>query len=633
MSGFFVEAFAYLVAAVIAVLLAQRLGLGSVLGYLLAGVVIGPFGLGVVGEEGADVMHFAEFGVVMMLFVIGLELDPRDLWRQRGALLGLGGAQLAVTATLLAAIGLALGVPWQMAVAAGAILALSSTAIVLQSLQERGWLALPGGQRSLVVLLFQDVAVIPLLAALPLLATLPVSSVEAGHGHSLVASWPAWARGIATMVAVGALVVGGRVLVSPAFRLIARSRLREAFTAASLLLVIGVALLMEYVGLSPALGAFVAGIVLASSEFRHELESDLEPFKGLLLGLFFLAVGASVDFALIGARIGTVTGLVLTLVLVKFAVLFALGRWDRLHLDQRWLFAIGLAQGGEFCFVLLSFAKGVGVLDAITSGVLVAVVAISMALTPLGLVLYDRVIRPRTGTREVAASRPPDDIHGRAPVLVLGYGDFGSTLGRLLRAMDVPQTVLDHDADRVDVLRRMGLDVYYGDAAREELLRAAGAARARVACVCFGDLEQSRRVVATLQRHFPALPLLVRAADRGQAYALMEQGVREVYRDALDPSLRMGVAALRTAGLPAHEATRAAQAFRRHDERLLRELAKTFRADDAVARARDAIAWLERAMQADRQRDLLHEEGAWDAESLRVEFGGGRTPDATPGPH
>jgi monovalent cation:proton antiporter-2 (CPA2) family protein len=623
MHEFFAQAFAYLAAAVVAVLLAKRLGLGSVLGYLIAGVAIGPFGLGFVGEEGTDVMHFAEFGVVMMLFVIGLELDPRELWKQRGVLLGLGGLQVGVTTAVLAAVGLALGLPWQSALAAGGILALSSTAIVLQSLQERGWLSLDGGQRSLVVLLFQDVAVIPMIALLPLLAvTAAVIPDDGGHSASIVAHWPAWGRALATVVAVGSLVAGGRFVVGPAFRAIARARLREAFTAAALLLVIGIALLMQFVGLSPALGAFVAGIVLASSEFRHELEGDLEPFKGLLLGLFFLAVGASVDFGLVGERLGTVLGLVFALMFIKGAVLFGLGRVYGLQLDQRWLFAFALAQGGEFCFVLLSLATSAGVLTGDVAGILVAVVALSMALTPVGLVFYDRVIRPRFGTKEAPTARAHDEVHGEAPVLVLGYGHFGSTLGRLLRAVGVRQTVLDNDADRVDLLRRMGLEVYYGDAAREELLRAAGAERARVACVCFSDIEQTRRVVHSIRRHFPALRVLVRVDDRPDAYQMIETGVTEVYRDSLDTSLRMGTDALRAVGIPAHEAHRAAQAFRRYDERNLQRLASGFRTDQAVSMAREAIEDLERQLQQDQQRTRTLDAGAWDPESLRDEFGG-----------
>ncbi|MGB5311459.1 MAG: monovalent cation:proton antiporter-2 (CPA2) family protein, partial [Polyangiales bacterium] len=354
--GFFFQAFVYLAAAVLAVPVAKRLGLGSVLGYLLAGMAIGPFGFGLIGSEGEDVMHFAEFGVVMMLFLIGLELQPSLLWRMRGPILGLGGMQVAVTTAAFTGIGVALGQPLRAAFAIGMILALSSTAIVLQTLAEKGLLDTDGGQGAFSVLLFQDIAVIPILAVLPLLGSGSGGTSSTGHGTAWVDGLPAWGQTLAVLGAVSAIVVGGRYLMRPLFRFIAHARLREIFTAAGLLLVIGIALLMAQVGLSPALGTFVAGVVLAESEYRHELEADIDPFKGLLLGVFFIAVGASVDFALIANEPATIAAIVGALVIVKMIVLFGLAKAFRMGLDQSMLFTFALAQGGEFAFVLFSFA-------------------------------------------------------------------------------------------------------------------------------------------------------------------------------------------------------------------------------------------------------------------------------------
>lgn len=624
MQDFLRSATVYLAAAVIAVPLAKRLGLGSVLGYLLAGIVIGPAVLGFVGAEGQDVMHAAEFGVVMMLFVIGLELEPALLWRLRGALLGLGGSQVALTALLVAGISIALGQVWQAGIAIGFILALSSTAIVLQTLQEKGWMRTAAGQQSFAVLLFQDLAVIPLLALLPLLATMPVlQSAEAGHGAAAWAEHLAgWQRALVTLAAVGAVIALGRTIVPAAFRVIARARLRETFTAAALLLVIGIAVLMELVGLSPALGTFLGGVVLANSEFRHELESDIEPFKGLLLGLFFIAVGASIDFPLIASQSITVAGLVIGLILVKALVLWVLGRASGMGKDQHLLFTLALAQGGEFGFVMLSFASQNGVLDAPTSGLLVATIALSMAATPLLLLFWERVLAPRTGTREAPARAmdTPDEEH---PVIIVGYGDFGSSVGRLLSAAGVNATVLDLDSDRVDVLRRLGLRVYYGDAGREELLRSAGAERAELVLLCVGDAETNLALAKRIRHQFPHLQILARASGRLSAYELLEAGVPHVYRESVDGAMRVGADALRLLGRRAHSSWRLAQAFRRRDEANLRRLAVVFRDRQThLNLAREAIRDLEASLQGDTVAQDSRDDAAWDAESLRREFGG-----------
>lgn len=623
--GFFFQAFVYLGAAVVAVPLAKRLGLGSVLGYLLAGMIIGPFGFGFIGEEGQDVMHFAEFGVVMMLFLIGLELQPALLWRMRGPILGMGGLQVSSSAALISGVALIAGLDWQAALAVGLILALSSTAIVLQTLAEKNLINTDGGQSAFAVLLFQDISVIPMLAALPLLAAGPadVAVHVADHGASWVDGLPAWGQTVSVLLAVVAIVIGGRYLMRPLFRFIARTRQTEVFTAAALLLVIGIALLMAQVGLSPALGTFLAGVVLADSEYRHELEANIEPFKGLLLGVFFIAVGASVDFGLVAAEPGVVTAIVGALIVTKLIVLIAIGRLFGMSSDQNLLFSFSLAQGGEFGFVLFSFASQEGVLDTATTQKLIAAVAISMAVTPLLMLLNDKVLQPRFGTRE-RETRAADVIEESNPVIIAGFGRVGGIVGRFLRANGVGTTVLEFDSDHVEVLRKLGLKVFYGDASRLDLLRAAGAERAKVMLLAIDDHEKTMGMVETIRSQFPNLKLLARARGRLEAYELIETGVDDVYRETFETSLRMGIDALTALDVRAHRAHRAAQRFRRHDEASLRELAR-MRHDrnQYFTAAREQMELLERTMLQDLEdRDDLADAG-WDAESLRRDFSGG----------
>jgi monovalent cation:proton antiporter-2 (CPA2) family protein len=619
---FFGQAFVYLTAAVVAVPLAKRFGLGSVLGYLLAGVVIGPLGLGLVGEEGQDVMHFAEFGVVMMLFVIGLELEPALLWRLRKPILGLGGVQVAATTALATGVGMALGLEWKPALAVGMTLSLSSTAIVLQTLAEKGLLKSVGGQGAFSVLLFQDIAVIPMLALLPLLAT---GHAEVGESHGTT-TWieglPAWLQTMAVLGAVVGIVVGGRYLLRPVFRILGRVRMREVFTAAALLLVIGIALLMSRVGLSPALGTFLAGVVLANSEYRHELESDIEPFKGLLLGLFFIAVGASIDFALIQAQPGLVAGLTLGIVALKLAVLLSLARVFKLGTDQGLLFAFALPQVGEFAFVLFSFANQEGVLEPSITSPLVAAVALSMALTPLLLMLNERVLQPRLGTPRVA-EREPDAMDEHNPVLIAGFGSFGTTVGRLLKAKGVETTVLDIDSDRVEVLRRLGLKVYYGDATRYDLLDSAGASQAKLLVLAVDGPERTLELAKTARKHFPNLTILARAFDWRDAHDLREAGVEHVYRQTLDTALRMGADTLSLLGFRAYQAHRATQTFLRHDEESLVHLAEWRGREDRsgyLSAARQRIEELEQLLLADLEEEDLDRDAGWDPESLREDF-------------
>jgi monovalent cation:proton antiporter-2 (CPA2) family protein len=620
MSGdFLFQAFVYLAAAVATVPIAQRWGLGSVLGYLLAGVAIGPFGLGLLGGGGQDVMHVAEFGVVMMLFVIGLELQPALLWRLRGPILGLGGLQVSASAVAIGACAMALGLGWKPALAVGLTLSLSSTAIVLQTLAEKGLLKTAGGQSAFAVLLFQDIAVIPMLAVFPLLASRPVSGLHSHAADTLVSRLPAWASTLAVLGAVAAIVFGGRFLVRPVFRALARTRLREVFTAAALLLVVGIALLMSAVGLSPALGTFLAGVVLATSEYRHELESDVEPFKGLLLGLFFIAVGASIDFALVGAQPLAVLGLVAGVIAVKLLVLAVLARGFGLSLDHALLVAFALPQVGEFAFVLFAFANSQGVLGAEITGPLVAVVALSMALTPLLLLLYERVLAPRLGAGG-SPDREADAIERERPVIIVGFGGFGATVGRLLRANGLEATVLDIDSDRVELLRRLGMTVYYGDATRHDLLHTAGAAKARLLVIALDTPEKTLEVVHTARRHFPDLEILARAFDWQDAHELLAAGVTHVYRGSLDTSLRLGADALRLLGFRAHQAHRASQRFLRHDEQALRDLTAE-RGDRAayISLARQRIEELEQMLRADLEAPPLDRDEGWDPEPLREE--------------
>jgi monovalent cation:proton antiporter-2 (CPA2) family protein len=620
--GFFFQAFVYLGAAVIAVPVAKRLGLGSVLGYLLAGMVIGPFGLALIGAEGQDVMHFAEFGVVMMLFLIGLELEPSRLWRMRAPIMGLGGLQVAATTVAIGMTALAFGFRWNAALAIGMILALSSTAIVLQTLAEKGLLGTDGGQCAFAVLLFQDLAVIPMLAVLPLLASGTTAQAAGAGQASWVEELPAWGQTLAVLGAVTAIVVGGRYSVRPVFRFIAKTRQTEIFTAAALLLVIAIALLMVQVGLSPALGTFLAGVVLANSEYRHELEADIEPFKGLLLGVFFIAVGASIDFASISSDPGGVIAAVAALIVVKLAVLVALGRAFGMGFDQNLMFSFSLAQGGEFGFVLFSFAAQQGVLDAETTQRLTAVVAISMALTPILVLLNERLIQPRLGTRE-RQEREPDMIDETNRVIIAGFGRVGGIVGRLLRANGVGATVLEFDSDHVELLRKLGLKVFYGDASRLDLLRAAGAQEAEVMVLAIDDHDKLMGMLETVQKHFPHLKLLARARGRVEAYDLLDRGV-QVYRETFDTSLRMGIDTLRALGARGYQAHRSAAKFRRHDESALETLARVRHDQDQyLSAARQQIQVLEETMLQDaRSEDDLRDTG-WDAESLRQEQGDG----------
>lgn len=615
-ASFLFQAFIYLVAAVIAVPIAKRLGLGSVLGYLLAGVAIGPYALGLIRGH-SDVKHFAEFGVVMMLFLVGLELRPAMLWRLRGPILGMGGVQVLATGLAIAAVGMLAGVGWRISLAAGFILAMSSTAIVLQSLAERNQLKTCGGEASFSVLLFQDIAVIPILALLPLLALGPASG---GGGHDgPISKLPGWAQALATLGAVAGIVFAGRFGLQYVFRFVAKAHLREVFTATALLLVIGIALLMESVGLSAALGTFLAGVVLAESEYRHQLEADIEPFKGLLLGLFFISVGVDIDFQLIASKPGLIAALVTGLVAVKFAVLTALGRTSRLEWSQTLLFAFGLAQGGEFCFVLLQFAVDHGVFTDAVSKPLVGAVALSMALAPLLFTINDRFVQPRFVVRK--SEREADEITDHDnPVILAGFGRFGHVVGRLLRGNGYGVTVLDTDPDQVEMFAQFGVKSFYGDATRLDLLHTAGAARAKLFVLAIDDEVKSLELVKTLRHEFPQLRIFARANSRQHASELMRMGVPDVYRETFGSALDLGSDALRALGMRANQARRAAMIFKRYDEASMRDMVQlTEINNEYISRARQHIANLESLLQNDRVGFVDHRDDAWEAAPRQAE--------------
>ncbi|RZQ47351.1 potassium transporter [Vibrio vulnificus] len=555
MTQIFLQAFIYLIAAVIAVPLAKRFGLGSVLGYLIAGVVIGPI-VGLVGEETTTIQHFAEFGVVMMLFLVGLELEPKMLWAMRNRLLGLGGLQVAGTAGIIVAIAVYFGQVWTTALAIGLIFALSSTAIVLQTFNEKRLSKTEGGKNAFSVLLFQDIAVIPMLAFIPLLALPELveqaqQSIQSASEHheqlSLVAGLPGWAYGIVITLSIGVVIVGGHYLSRPIFRYVADSGLREIFTAAALMLVIGIAALMSLVGLSPALGTFLAGVMLANSEFRHELESNIEPFKGLLLGLFFITVGAGIDFTILFNKFGTIIGLTLAVMFLKALVLLALSFIFRIKGSDRWLFALSLAQAGEFGFVLLSFSVQNHVISTSLSQQLSLVVAISMFLTPGLFILFDRVILPKFATK--FNERADDDIDEKGTVIIAGIGRFGQIVNRLLLSNGIKTVALDYQANQVDVMRQIGTQAYFGDVTRPDILHTAGIEEAAAIVVAIDNRDASVELVKQVKHAYPSVKVIARAFDRGHGYRLRQAGADVIESETYHSALEVGGQTMKLLGV------------------------------------------------------------------------------------
>ncbi|MDF2696731.1 MAG: potassium efflux system protein [Labilithrix sp.] len=589
--GLMRDAMVYLAAAIVFVPLAARLRLGSVLGYLVAGCVIGPFGLGLVRDV-HSILHFAEFGVVLMLFLIGLELDARRLWQMRRAVFGGGSLQMAASGVALVGLALGFGLPWQAAMVAGLAIALSSTAIAIQTMRERSLLEAPLGKSAFAVLLFQDIAAIPLIAVVPLLA--------GGAGGSLIGV----ARGLGAIVAV---VVIGRYLVQPVLRVIAKTGLREVFTGFALFLVVAIAQIMTYAGLSMALGAFLAGVLLASSEYRHALETDIEPFKGLLMGLFFIAVGMSIDFGLLRERAVLVTLLVVGLVALKTLSLGLIAPRLNVPKKQRWLFAALLSQGGEFAFVVFGVAGQAHLLPEPWDALLTLAVALSMAATPLLVVLHDWLL-----VRDERESRPAEPIEtDAAPVIIAGFGRFGQIIGRLLFAHGVQATLLDRDPDQIEFIKKFGFRVFFGDAARLDLLTSARAAEAKLLVVAIDDVAASLRLVDIAREHFPHLTIVARARNVGHYLQLRSRGIEYIERETFEASLRAGRKALEVLGESPFEMKEVADRFRLHNTRTLDQLVPLL-ADEAqrMSLARAARDQLEAQFARDREaRARTH--GAW----------------------
>jgi glutathione-regulated potassium-efflux system ancillary protein KefC len=586
--AFLTQASVYFAAAVITVMLSHRLGLGSVAGYLLAGIAIGPWGFGLVDET--ETIHtFAELGVVFLLFVIGLELEPRRLWSMRAKLLGLGLSQVLGSIAVIVGVAMALGVETRTALVAGMALSLSSTALALQPLTERGGLGTQGGQATFAILLFQDLAVIPMLALLPLLGTTAGRSAFSWIGLATAAA-----------IVVGTLVLG-HYIARPVFRHIARTRLREIFTAFALLLVLGCALLFESAGLSMALGAFLAGVLLADSEYRHEIEAAIEPFKGLLLGLFFISVGMSVNFGVLLARPLLVLALIVGLFALKGAVLWAIARKFRLPPDERPLFILLLAQGGEFAFVLLALGVSSGAMAGDSAQAIIIAVALSMLATPFILVAHDRLLVPRLAA--AAASRPADTPEA-GDVIIAGLGRIGQVVARILHASGLHATVLDDDPDHVEQSRKFGFRVFYGDATRLDLLHAAGAERARLLVITLDDAGAITQLVRIVRQHFPKLRIVTRAHDMHHMFELRDLGVELIERETWLGALKLGEIALAEASGDAERARRATQAFSEHDREVQAKLYQVHRdAPDAhITVSNELRDQLARALQEDDAR-------------------------------
>ena len=563
----------YLGAAVVAVPFSKALGLGSIIGYLAAGMAIGPWGLGLVTNV-QDILHFAEFGVVLMLFLVGLELEPKRLWSMRRPIFGWGSAQVMGCAAILfmalwasslfvPAVSTALG-GWKTALVAALGLALSSTAIALQVMGERNLLPTSSGQAGFSILLFQDVAAIPILALIPLLGVTQEVN-EASSGVDIAYS------AIKVIAIITGIVIGGRLLLRPIFRWIARSKTPEIFTAASLLLVVGIAALMLFVGLSMALGAFLAGVLLAESEYRRELETDIEPFKGLLLGLFFIAVGMSIDFSVIINSPWLIAGVLIAFIAIKFVVIYGITRLMDVPFQERPVLTLLLAQGGEFAFVVFQAAAGAKVFSSETASLLIGVVALSMLISPLILIAIDKLWLPRYANCGV---EQPDEISEQqaAPIIIAGFGRYGQIIARLLLAQDIPTTVLDHDAEMIDTARRFGYRVFYGDATRLDLLRTAGAATAQIFVIAVDDVERSLAIVDLAKEHFPKLQLVVRARDATHWNKLKDRDVSLIQRELFESSLQSATSVLELLGYPGVDASRLVQVFKAHNIALLEQM-------------------------------------------------------------
>ena len=590
MESFLLQASIYLGTAVLVVPFAVRLGLGSVLGYLAAGILMGPV-FGLAGAETAGLQHFAEFGVVLMLFLIGLELEPRALWEMRHRLLGMGGAQVALTTAAVTGFLMWIGQTFSVALLGGMLVSLSSTAIVLQTLTEKNLMRTAGGRSALSVLLTQDIAVIPMLALIPLMSLPEIqgpTSDQFGVSNpevaptvegaaepllTIVQQLPGWAAALLTLAIVAGIVLAGNYLSRPIFRFVHAAKLPEMSTFISLLMVLGIAFLMMLVGLSPALGTFVAGVVLANSEFRHQLEADLKPFKGLLLGLFFMTVGVGINFAMLLREPFVVLGLTLGMMTLKAAILAGIAFVFRLKRHDRWLFSLALAQGGEFGFLIVSFARSEGALPLAAGQMALLVVSLSMLLTPLLFIAYDKLTaRFSVRGHEV----PPDEIDEKGQVIIAGIGRFGQVVNRLVRTSGVPTVVLDSDMTTIETMRRFGVKGFFGDPSRPELLQAAGLSEAQVLVVAVDDADNATRIVKYARSVRPDIHIVARARDRVHTYELYQAGANDTVRETFDSSVRAGRYVLENMGFSEYEASKLSQTFWRVDRAAMRDLAEVW---------------------------------------------------------
>lgn len=613
--SFLHNALIFLGAALVFVPIAKKLGIGSVLGYLIGGIVIGPFVLGFIGNEGEDIMHATEFGVVMMLFLIGLELNPSAFWKMRKSILGLGGFQVVLTGVLFFPIfHFVLGLNINAAIAMSMSFAMSSTAIVLQTLKEKGLDKSQAGRSSFAVLLFQDIAVIPILALLPVLASGASGTAEDVHAeNTFLPQFLNDHPSITILLAVGIILLSGKFIINPMLRLMAKMHMHELFTASALFIVIGVATLMELAGMSAALGAFMAGVILANSEYRHELESDIEPFKGLLLGIFFTAVGSTINFSLIANQPMDIVKVVLMVMAIKTIVLLAIAKVSGTSKRDSILFALLLSQVGEFAFVLLGSSVQLSLIDRNTADFYVAVITISMIISPLTLFVYEKYVAGRFQKSTTTDEQKADEIDDQDKVIIAGFGHFGSTLGRFLRANGVNATILDNEIDQVLLLRKLGFKVYYGDATRLELLEAAGAANATILISTIGNPQKNLELVELTKKHFPHLKLFIRAKNRMDAYELLDKGIEHIHRESLQSSVHMGSEVLSELGHRRYTTQRKASQFIKYDEEALIKLGKQRHDfENYTSLVRQEIEQQEKLLNEDAKFSEHRPDNAWD---------------------
>ncbi|WP_286812206.1 MULTISPECIES: monovalent cation:proton antiporter-2 (CPA2) family protein [unclassified Maribacter] len=613
------DAIIFLLGAIICVSIAKRLGLSSVLGYLIAGVLIGPYVLGFIGEEGEDILHFAEFGVVVMLFLIGLEIEPKNFWNMRKSIAGMGGLQVAGTMLLSYLFFILIDFDWKVALVISMAVALSSTAIAMQTIDEKGLMETTFGNSAFSILLFQDIIVIFMLGAIPLLSNTEVEAAADSHESTgnLLDGLPMGYQTLAIILSVVLIIGAGQYLIVPMLRRVAKTGVRELLFASALLIVFSISFLMEYVGLSPALGAFLGGVVLSSSEYKHELESNLEPFKNLLLGLFFIAVGASINFVVIAKIPLTIGGILLAIVLIKALILFITGKVFKLKLDQNLLLTFSLAQIGEFAFVLLSFAFQLNILDQEQMDIMLVITALTMSITPIISIINERFILPKIGTKE-SIKRPMDHIAKSQNVILVGFGHFGSTVGRFLRSHGIEATILDQDSNRVDVLRKMGFEVYYGDATRIDLLEAAGIAKAKILICAIDNPPITEEITKLVKEKYPHVELMIRAQNRNDAYELLNLGFENIYRESLDTSLALAKDVLSKLGFRKYTLIRQVQNFIKYDESSLRRLAMEPKGDDDyLFKVRKELEEQERLLEEDFKRGIVEYDIHWDSESIR----------------